>query len=505
MVGINAPRGRRVLAALLVILAAAGTWVWARSAASVPLAPIAVLRVDMGRPGSEFEVGAVGLSTDAVELSVGRLDAGHPSLIRLMRLLGPSVLRIGGGSVDFSWWTSSGEPPPSWATNTITPTDLSALRGLLTATGWRVLLGVDLGHFEPARVADEARYAREILGADLLGIEIGNEPNGYREAKGTGKVDLRTPTYGVDEYLREAKAYRQELSAAAPGVAIYGPALNGIAWLAQMGVAARMFTELTLHYYPTSACPDAPPSELPPTVEGLLSPTVRQQEDKTLKALAQADSAAGRPTRIDETNDISYCSENTPGSPSFASALWALDWALRAGSAGIKGVNFHGAFGGCANNAQSQNPICAPGREAVKVGGFTAQSEYYGLLAARQLEGGRFVPTSMIAPDPLPNITTWATLTPGGTVRIAIDNLTTAGLEQPVSILVSGYTGTEELLAGPSAAAGSGVTLGGAQVTSKGRWRPRPVRLSHVGHSIRVVVSPASAVIVTLRPGHSRR
>jgi hypothetical protein len=154
MVGIRTRRGRRVLAVFVIVSAAVCTWVWARSAASVPLAPTAVLRVDTSRPGDDFEVGAVGLSTEAEELSSGHLSADHPSLVRLMRLLGPAVLRIGGNSVDLSWWTSSGEPPPPWATNTVTPTDLRVLHGLLTATGWRVLLGVDLGHFEPARAAD---------------------------------------------------------------------------------------------------------------------------------------------------------------------------------------------------------------------------------------------------------------------------------------------------------------------------------------------------------------
>ena len=499
-------RGRRVLAVLVIMLAAACTWVGTRSAVSVPArlaasaSPVLtpVLRVDTSRPGNDFEVGAVGLSVDTVELSGGRLGAGDSSLIRLMRLLGPSVLRIGGGSVDSSWWTSSGEPAPSWATTTVTPVDLSALRGLLTATGWRVLLGVDFGHFEPARAADEARYAREILGADLLGIEIGNEPDSYGNK--VRKVILRPSTYSVGEYLRETEAYRQALSAAMPNVGVYGPALSGIAWLTQMGVAAHMFTELTLHYYPTSTCPDAPVSEPPPTVEGLLSPTVRQREEKTLEALAQAGSVAGRPTRIDETNGITYCSENTPGSPSLASALWALDWALRAGSTGVKGLNFHGAFGVCANDAQSQNPICAPGRAAAKAGDFTAKPEYYGLLAASRLEGGRFVPTSITAPDPLPNLTTWATLASGGTVRIAIDNLATGGLAQPLSIPASGYTATEEPLAGPSVEAESGISLGGDQVTGEGRWRPRTVRLSHAHRFFRVVVRPASAVIVTLHP-----
>jgi hypothetical protein len=492
------PQGRRVLAAFVVVLAAACAWAWAQSSATVPLAPTAVLRVDTSRPGRVFDPGTVGLSTETAELKTDHFSAAHYPLVRLMRLLGPSVLRIGGGSVDLSWWTSSGEPPPPWATNTVTPADLSALHGLLVATGWRVLLGVDLGHFEPARVADEARYAKEILGKSLLGIEIGNEPNAYGDKN--RKVILRSSTYGVGEYLREAEAYGQALSAAAPGVAIYGPALSGIRWLTEMGAAAHIFADLTQHYYPTSTCPEASPSEEPPTAEGLLSPRVRQQEDEILEALAQAGAVAGRPTRIGETNSAA-CQGGASASPTLASALWAMDWVLRAAGAGVTGLNFHGGFGACEKSSES--PICALNHEAAIAGALRPQPEYYGLLAATRLEGGRFVPTSLTAPDQLPNVTTWATLAPDGTVRIAIDNLATAGLAQPVSIAVSGYTATEEPLAGPSAEASSGIALGGVPVTAQGRWQPKPAKPSNTHRSVRVIVRPASAVIVTLRPERS--
>jgi hypothetical protein len=493
-----ASRGRRLLAVLIVTLAAACAWVWTRSAATLPPTPTAVLRVDTKQPGNAFDLGAVGLSVDANELGTGHLSADHPSLVRLMRLLGPAVLRIGGSSVDLSWWTSTGEPPPAWATNTATPRDLYALRGLLHATGWRVLLGVDLGHFEPVRAADEARIAQQILGAGLLGVEIGNEPNNYRDKN--SKVILRPPTYGVGEYLREAEAYRQALRAAAPGVAVYGPALSRTRWLIQMGAAANMFSEITQHYYPTSSCPGAPSptAAAQPTTAELLSPMARQQEVETLDALARAGALTGRPTRIGETG-TGACGGNSSASPMFASALWALDWALRAASDGVEGLNFHGHLGDC--GPYTQSPICAPSTEAAKAGDVVPQPEYYGLLAASRLEGGRFVPTSVIGSDPLPNLTTWATLAPGGTVTIAIDNLATAGLAQPLSIPMSGYTATEERLVGPSAEARSGIALGTAPVSSKGHWRPRLVNLFRRSGAFRVVVGPASAVIVILHRG----
>jgi hypothetical protein len=488
------------------VAVAAGAWVWARSAASVPLAPLVVLRVDTSRPGSELAPGAVGLSVEARELSSGRLSAAHLSLVRLMRLLGPAALRVGGNSVDLSWWTSTGESPPAWAVDTVTPADLQALRGLLAATGWRVLLGVGLGHFEPARAAEEARFANQILGRSLAGIEIGNEPDAFsRERAG-----LRPPTYGVEEYLHEAEAYRQALAAAAPDLAIYGPATStaprGISWLSQVGAGAHMFTELTQHYYPIKVCPQAARASPPPTAAELLSPAVRGEEEKTLEILARAAADAGRPAWIDETNSVT-CNGSHRAPPAFAGALWSLDWALRAASDGVTGLNFHGTLGLC--SSFSDSPICASSLQGARVGDVTAQPEYYGLLAAAQLEGGRFVPTGLSGRAPLPDLTAWATLAADGTIKIAIDNLSTSGLSQPVWISVPGCTGgsgctmTEQALNGPSIEASSHITFGGSAVSGEGRWHPTPLRQSRSSRAVRVILRPASAAIVTLRRARS--
>jgi hypothetical protein len=439
-----------------------------------------------------FARGAVGLSTEAEELSGDHLSAERHRLVWLMRLLGPSLLRVGGDSVDSSWWTSDGEPPPSWATNTVTPADLDVLHGLLHATGWRVLLGVDLGHFEPERAADEVHYASAILGTSLVGVEIGNEPDDF-----SGKKDLRPRTYDVAEYLSEAEAYREALGRITPGVPVYGPALSGTSWLTKIGPAARIFTEITQHYYPAVACSQTAHSEPQPPVEELLSPTVRALENEVLEVLAEAGALADRPTRIGETNtDTAACGET------FASALWALDWVLRAVSDGVSGVNFHGDLGFCGD--ASESPICVSRDNAVNIEDVTAQPEYYGLVAASQLEGGRFVSTRLTAPDPLPSLTAWATVAPNGTVRVAIDNLTTAGAAQPVSVPTVGYTATQESLIGSSAEAKSGITFGGAHVIAGERWRPRPVGLRPAHGSVRVVIRPASAVIVTLHPTPGR-
>lgn len=370
---------------------------------------------------------------------------------------------------------------------------MSALHGLLLATGWRVILGVDLGHFEPVRAADEARWARKILGAGLLGIEIGNEPNSY----GSKKDNLRPSSYDVGEYLREAEAYRQALSDATPGVAVDGPALSETRWLPQIGAAAHIFTEITQHYYPINTCPDATPAT---AVEELLSPEVRQRENEALQTLATVGNLAGRPTRIGETNSDS-CS-SLVARPTFANALWSLDWALRAANSGVQGMNFHERLHSC---SYLESPICASGDEAAaNAGDVSARPEYYGLLAARQLEGGRFVHTRLTASSPLPDLTTWATLAPNGVIKIAIDNFVTVGPAQPLLISANGYTATGATLVGSSVEASGGIAFGGTAVTGGGRWRHKPARLLDTRGAVRVVVRPASAVIVTLRPKRSR-
>ena len=218
---------------------------------------------------------------------------------------------------------------------------------------------------------------------------------------------------------------------AAPGVSVYGPATttttSGMRWLTQIGAAARMFAAITGHVYPIGNCPEVPPPNPQPIAVELLSPEVRQWEDEVLQTLALAGSIAGRPTRIGETNSIGCSMKADDASPGFAGALWSLDWVLRAENSGVRGLNFNGEFRSCEWDPYS--PICAPGdTEAADAGDVTAQPVYYGLLAARQLEGGRFVPTSMNTSGPLPNLTTWATVVPGGTVRLAIHNMATTGV-----------------------------------------------------------------------------
>jgi hypothetical protein len=484
--------GRIAVVMLLVVVVIATVRLWAsmKSRASTGLASSAILTFDTTQPGPEFGLGAIGLSTEARELGSRQLGPSRLRLVRLMRHLGPSVLRIGGDSLDRSWWTSHGEPAPRWAGSAISPGCLFELHALLLATGWKTLLGVDLGHFEPGRAADEVREAQRILGVTLLGVEIGNEPDAY----GDPQEQLRPPSYTANEYLREAEVYSRVIRSAAPGVTVFGPDVTqGPTWLTQIGTGASIFDELTQHFYPINQCPSTPPPQPLATVSTLLSSEIRQRENEELGALTSAGSMLGRPMRIDETNSVA-CGEGDYAVPGFAGALWALDWSLRAASAGVAGSNFYDTFGSC--GLYMESPICARDGDA-DTGILTAQADYYGLLAARQLEGGRFVSTNLAVSGSQPNITTYATLARGGTLRVAIDNMSIEGPPEEISIPLADYHATDESLIGKSINAQGDVTLGGATLTGRGQWHPRPMDLG-ASDTVHVDVPAASAAILVL-------
>ena len=465
---------------------------------SATLARGMILTVAPRHPGKKFAQGSIGLSIETKELSTRDLSI-RQAPVALMRLLGRGVLRVGGDSVDQSWWTNDAEQPPAWATSVVTPADLVRLRELLVATDWRVILGVDFGHFDPTRAADEVRIAENILGSRLIGIEIGNEPHGYS----TPSIKLRGRTYSVSTYLEEVSAYSAAIHVASPAIRLYGPDLSSPSWMTAIASEPRVpFAVLTGHYYPTqynfpsSVCKGT----AVPTAHDLLSPQVRQQENTWLEMLVTAGQLAHRPTRISETNTTSSCdASGAPDTgPVFASALWSLDWILRSASAGVTGLNFHGAFGVCTPVVYT--PLCAPapsgpGKGSVHV---SAAPEYYGLLAARQLEGGRFVPVYIRGQNASLDITTYATVHPNSVITLDINNLSTDRLSSFI-LRVPGYDkATSKPLVAQSVNATGGVTFGGVSLGATGVLRPKRTKVPRLNGGFRLKLAPTSAIVLAL-------
>jgi hypothetical protein len=435
-----------------------------------------VVAISTRRSGHSLPAAFVGLAMEDWTLTKNQF--AHANLHRYLLALGPrGLLRIGGNSLDRSFWTSRHEHPPRWAQGTATPVSLRALAAVLRGTSWRVILGVNLLHFDPARAVDEARSAARILGATLAAIEIGNEPD----------------RYGISEtsYLREFRRYARALRAAVPGVGLAGPdaSSGGRRWLqtfARQPAQAREITLLTYHNYPESAC-----GGRRPTIAELLS----VQAERSERAAADAAVAAGRldgvPATIDETN--SAVCWGAPGtSDVFASALWSLDYTLVLAQAGLASIEFQGRIAGCA----PYSPLCTGGHGAK----LFARPDFYGLLAVQQLLPGAFL--RLTDPD-AGKLRAYALTAANGALSIVLDNL---GGPRVVALHLPGrgYRSAAETVLRTSSSRGlaatDGITLGGRRIgpdAAMARPAYRPLGLR--GGSVTIPVAADSAVILRIQ------
>ena len=325
------------------------------------------IAVHPDRLGNQLNAGFVGLSFGAATLAAD--DYASTDLGGYLHTLGPTgVIRVGGNSGDGTFWTSTGETAPSWATSgTITPDKLRHLAAIVQGAGWKVILAVNLKHPDPARAADEATYARQIFGNALQAIEIGNEPNFYYS--------------DVDAYYTDFESDAAAIEQAVPGVGITGPdaETNHSSWLggfAALDAAHPDVTEISDHTYPASACGTSTA-----TIPELLGTGSVQYETANAQAALGAAAQLGVPAAMTETNSV-VCAGTAGVSDAFASALWALDYSLLIAQQGIVNADF--MDGTNAAGCDPYTPLCPT------TGDLTARPLYYGMLATELVGTGRF-------------------------------------------------------------------------------------------------------------------
>jgi Glycosyl hydrolase family 79 C-terminal beta domain len=492
------------LAAATLTVAAAATAAPAAFAAVTSPSPAApspaattppVIAITQTSTGTSLTTGSLGLSFEAEDLTLPGFTSGN--LAAYLKTLGTSVIRIGGNTVDETFWTSTNQTPPSWSLATITPADLTALATLTKASGWKVILGVNLKEYNPTAAADEAAHAAAALGSSLQAIEIGNEPDLYSQYENNTK-----------QYFTDFKAYVAAINKAAPGVPIEGSDAGGApnssfqnAFVTnEQSLSTPDISELTSHYYPLSACSSGDD----PTIPDLLGTSTRDDEsDLALDAVSQA-AKIGVPAVIDESNSV-VCEGEQGVSNVFASALWEIDDQLVLARDGVAGDYMHGTVIQC-NGAKPlymyYTPLCAPTAAAATAGDLAAQPEYYGLAAVHEIGTGTFL-----------NLTNpvWATVRgyavkhTNGTMTVVLDDVqdpTSNGSTTVTLDLGANFTsGTRINLTAASLTATSGITIGSQSVSSNGTLpTPTTTPVTVDGDTLNVTVSAGSAALITLAP-----
>ncbi len=455
-----------------------------------PRLPIHVeVRIDARHPGARVPRRFLGLSFELSSLARIAAYADRGDLVRLLRSLGPGVLRFGGVSADTQVaWTDQHTPRPAWAHKVLRVEDLRRLGRLAARSGWRVLLTIGLVHFDPRAAAREVAAAKRAIGPWLEGIEIGNEPDAYAHHR------FRALPWTYAEYASEVAAYRRAITTAARGIAIAGPGVSGSKIFQQWGPAEASAIRpalLTGHHYPLG-CHDVPA----PTIERLLSEPVRSAENQSFARYMSVSRASEIGLRIDETNSVS-CGGRAGVSNTFASALWATGYLLKTMTAGAVGINFQGNPANCGG----YSPLCAHTPVNLTAGILSAQPEWYALLLAKSLVGTRPLPSSLIPPRRA-NVTAAGFLGHDGELRlVVVDDEPPGSGEAAVSVHVGRAfpAATVLALSAPSLAATAGVRLGDQAVARDGSWRgPRRITQIPVRNGVIMLAVPsASAELLT--------
>jgi hypothetical protein len=479
------------VAAVLAVTLPAATLLAAAQPAS---AATSVITISPTTTGTSLTEASAGLSFEADDLTLPGFASGD--LATYLDTLSPSsVIRIGGNTVDETFWTSTGQSAPSWSIGTITPADLTALAGLVKASGWKVILGVNLKEYNPAAAANEAEYAQRDLGSSLEAIEIGNEPDLYSQ------YESDPAQYPVD-----FQSYVTAIEQAAPGVPIEGDDEAGApdssfqsAFIAsQQQLAAPEINQLTSHFYPltSSTCGGSP------TVADLLGTSVRDAESDEAEEAVAAAAELGVPAVLDESNSV-VCEGQAGVSNVFAAALWEIDDQLVMARDGVAGDYMHGTVEECGSAKplyMYYTPLCAPTAADQNEGLLAAQPEYYGLAALRDIGTGQFLNLS----NPVwADVRTYAVEHTNGTMTVVlddVDNPSTTGSTTVTLDLGASYSHASQvaLTASGGLTATSGITLGGQTVQSGGTIAPPTTTSFPVSGDTSTVTVPAgSAEIIT--------
>src|SRR5580692_7524388 len=176
--------------------------------------------------GNAIPADFTGLSYESAQLSQPEFfSPENTELAGYIRRLGQSgVLRIGGNTSEYCYWTPSGsadnpatreedeanvipqavgadkghKPPPP---KKITPEAVHNLRGFIDATGWKLIYGLNMGTETAETAAAEAEYVMRTIGDKLIAFQLCNEPDLF------SRNGLRKPDYNFAQFAVEWQNY----------------------------------------------------------------------------------------------------------------------------------------------------------------------------------------------------------------------------------------------------------------------------------------------------------
>jgi hypothetical protein len=439
--------------ASLTVLSGASAGATAMTTSAATAVTVAVSKTSANQIGSDF----AGFSYEKDRIGAGVFDPNDTNLVNLFRLLGPSVLRVGGNLVDKVNWNASGS---GGSASVIAPSDVRKFAAFLHATGWTAIYGINLKTNTATNAASEAQFVAQTLGSGLRAFEIGNEPNAYQTESA---------------YEASYNSYVAAIRAKVPGAVFDGPGeSNSTGWVNTFAAHEKNnhLQILSQHRYIGS--------NTGATIAGMLASNTSGGIPAVESTLEAAQSANGTPQwRMTEAN--SYFHGGAAGvSDVEAASLWSLDFMAGIAAHHGSGVNFHG--GTSTQFPLHYTPITFSGVRPTGV-----QGVYYGELLW-SLAGAGALHTASVSGDS--SVTAW-----GIGNNVFVNNKGTSAISATVTLTATAASAHVYVLTAPSLAS-TAITIAGSGVNVNGTFNPAPQSVSVSGSKVVVNVPPDSAALV---------
>jgi vacuolar-type H+-ATPase subunit F/Vma7 len=420
-----------------------------------------VLSTVVGSIGAGF----AGLSYEKSKLAQPFFSGQNANAIALFKLLGTSVLSLGGNTVDHMTWTPNGAGQTS---GQIAPADVDALAAFLKATGWSVLYGINFANSSPDLAAAEIAYATQSLGSSLAGFFFGDGPDGYGLSY--------FPT--TDAFLNQWQAFAQAALQQTPNAPLVGPqAATGKVndWVIPfVSAESKLIKQVTVDYYVGNA---VDPTS---TMDDLLAPNPTLTN--FLSEMQSIASQSQLPFRFGETNNF-YGGGVSGVSNAFGAALWTTDFLFQVAEGGAAGLCMHGGSNNFYTPIVDNNGIVAG-----------VSPEFYGMLLFTLAGTGQLRQTTISSSL---NATAYAVATSSALNVVIINKDSTQNLQATVDVNQSVSSATLLQMSNSSLTATTGTTIQGASVGSNNTFSPgTPYGLQISSGNISAYVPAGSAVLI---------
>lgn len=354
----------------------------------------ASVRISGDEQSRKFRPGNIGLSLESTVLADTRLDPDASNLDDVLNSIGSPALRFGGNELDRRvFWTSNGESSKGSDKVVVTPEDFERLKRLVDTTGSTVTMGIPLGEYDPKRGADMAAHAVDILGDSLVGLTIGNEPNGYT-IKDVPGGSVRGKGWNKEKYVTQLETYAKAIHAKRPDAPIIGPDVYDGAWMdafADSDVSQK--AAISQHWYQTYECDSDKVPGRGPEPENLVDPSAKQSAEKMLGIGKSKADAADLPLWLEETGPTS-CPGTNDSSLTNATALWTADYTLYAATLGVERMAMHSMLGAC-NGGAPMSLVCDPADHGQSSDTFQGRPHMVAMRLLVPSIGGTFTKSSV--------------------------------------------------------------------------------------------------------------